>query len=623
MKKKIAVYIGEVGGAFQHTLMQVITAKANAIGYDVVAICSYGSYNDDILYAEGEKASLNLPDPSVFDGIIVTEDLFDIPGMGDELYNKLKKEADCPVVYLRTYREGVYSILLENVVSMERMTRHFTDDHGFTDICYMSGKKGNLDATERLQGFCNVMSEKGIPVTENMIFHGDFWREDGEKAVNWFMQGRDSYPQAIICANDYMALSICDELRNRGIRVPEDVCVSGFDFIEEARNYDPTLTSLEVDFKGMSERAIEIIDNVNRGQSEELVQRMPAKLVLNKSCGCGEQYKIEDVASIIAENYQKIANTKSIMLLGMEYQDCFELSEYLDIADKYRECIKSDKAYFCFVDSSEQGFDAIENDSSFTEQMILHRILEGRYDRTICHTVFPRKNLLPDECWKEDEPNNYYFFIIHFKNIVYGYVAVEMPQKDWFDIYTQSYLLSLGSAIENGIVHERMAKLEEIRALYQKDALTGIYNRRGFDKLLRERFASAKTLGDNFGIASIDMDNLKTINDSFGHAAGDEALKAIADALESVMKEREFCARVGGDEFAAVLNTDIPNRQAEFKKEFEEAICVQGREISDYQLGASVGVCELAEDPGATLIACLQKADMRMYEDKKTKKNHR
>lgn len=88
-------------------------------------------------------------------------------------------------------------------------------------------------------------------------------------------------------------------------------------------------------------------------------------------------------------------------------------------------------------------------------------------------------------------------------------------------------------------------------------------------------------------------------------------------------KANDYMALSICDEFAAVLNTDIPNRQAEFKKEFEEAISVQGREISDYQLGASVGVCELAEDPGATLIACLQKADMRMYEDKKTKKNHR
>ena len=84
--------------------MDTITAKANSLGYDVIAICSYGSYNDDILYAEGEKSSINLADPSIFDGIIVTEDLFDIPGMGDELYEKLKNEAKCPVVYLRTGR---------------------------------------------------------------------------------------------------------------------------------------------------------------------------------------------------------------------------------------------------------------------------------------------------------------------------------------------------------------------------------------------------------------------------------------------------------------------------------------------------------------------------------------
>ena len=94
MKKKIAVYIGEIGGAFQHTIIKVLEAKAKELSYDIMAICSFGSYNFDLLYAEGEKATIKLIDPSSFDGIIVTEDLFDNPGMGDTLYEKLKKEAD-------------------------------------------------------------------------------------------------------------------------------------------------------------------------------------------------------------------------------------------------------------------------------------------------------------------------------------------------------------------------------------------------------------------------------------------------------------------------------------------------------------------------------------------------
>ena len=82
MRKKIAVYIGEIGGAFQHTIMKVLLAKAEELNYDVMVFCSYGTYSFDMLYAEGEKAGINLADASSFDGIIVSEDLFDNPGMG-------------------------------------------------------------------------------------------------------------------------------------------------------------------------------------------------------------------------------------------------------------------------------------------------------------------------------------------------------------------------------------------------------------------------------------------------------------------------------------------------------------------------------------------------------------
>ncbi|MDO4187419.1 MAG: GGDEF domain-containing protein [Lachnospiraceae bacterium] len=623
MRKKIAIYIGEIGGAFQHIMIQAITAKANALGYDVVAICSFGSYNYDILYAEGEKASINLADPSMFDGIIVTEDLFDNPGMEDELYEKLKKEAKCPVVYLRTHREGLHGILLENYVSMERMVRHFTDDHGFTDICYMSGKAGNYDAAERLRAFMDVMKEKNIPVTEHMIFHGDFWRDKGREAVNWFMEGRDSYPQVIICANDYMALSVCDELRNRGIRVPEDVCVSGFDFIDEARAYEPTMTSLEVDFEGMSERAISIIDNVNNGKDEEYIQYMPAKLVLNKSCGCGEQRKFGDVGAIIAKDYRKTASMKNNMLMGIEYQDCFEIPECMAVADKFRDAIKADKAFFCMADTNEQGFDEVENDSLFTEQMILTEIFEEKNRRISCNKTFARRELLPKEFFDKDEPSNYFFFTIHFKNIVYGYMATDMPKDDWFDIYTQAYLISLANAIENCNVHSRMEKLEEIRSLYQKDALTGLYNRRGFDKLLRDKFMKARANNENFGIASIDMDNLKIINDGFGHASGDIALKALANALSNVIEDDECAARIGGDEFAAIINIKDSESQDKFKTRLKEELNDYNKDKKDFEVGASIGICEVLEVPDAPLIECLKVADMRMYEDKKTKKNHR
>ena len=67
-----------------------------------------------------------------------------------------------------------------------------------------------------------------IEVGEYDIYEGNYWTNRGAKAVDYFLDGKDEYPEAIICANDYMALSICEELKKRGKRVPEDVCVARF-----------------------------------------------------------------------------------------------------------------------------------------------------------------------------------------------------------------------------------------------------------------------------------------------------------------------------------------------------------------------------------------------------------
>ena len=78
MRKRIGVFIGEIAQDYQRIVAQGVAKRANSLGYDTVFICSYGSYNEDILYAEGEKSCIHLPDCSTFNGIIVTEDVFDI-----------------------------------------------------------------------------------------------------------------------------------------------------------------------------------------------------------------------------------------------------------------------------------------------------------------------------------------------------------------------------------------------------------------------------------------------------------------------------------------------------------------------------------------------------------------
>lgn len=620
MRKKIAVFLGESTGGFQEHLTKCIAKYANALDYDVVGFCTYGTYNDDYLYAEGEKACMYLPDFSLFDGLIISEDVFNIEGMADELYTIVKNTAKCPVVYLRSYRKGCYSVMTENKKAIESMTSHFIEHHGFKDIYYMSGKKEALDAQERLAGYFEAMEKHGIPVNEHMYFHGDYWREKGAEALDWFMEGRTSYPEAIVCANDYMALAICEELKKRGIRIPEDVCVSGFDYVIEAKQNEPTLTTLEVDLEKMSKVAVGIIDAVNNGENMPEVTTVMPKMILQESCGCGEEYNGEKLLNITHESYKTIVSMKHIMASATEYQDAFEEDEMLTILEKYSELFRSNRVYLCMCDTDEEGFVEVENDSLFSEHMILKRVFYNMQLAEKMSIPFPRKNILPNDIWESDRPMNIMIFSIHFKNVVYGYLASEFPMGDWFDTFTQGFIMNFANAIQNASVQKKLVDFETIRALYQKDALTGLYNRRGFDKQLKDALSNNINSTNDFFAVSIDMDNLKVINDTYGHIEGDKALMYLAEALQNVMKANEFCARNGGDEFAAFLCGKKGVREEQFMKELDAALEQVNALGLPYRVDASVGICAFYEEPGDTIVSCIQKADMRMYENKKLRK---
>ncbi len=620
MKKRIAVFIGEVTGTLQEGILNAIVEKANGLKYDVMVFCTYGSFNDDFLYAEGEKRCITIPDLSLFDGVIVTEDVFNNPGLEDDLYDVLKKTAKCPVVYMRSVRDGFYSVLSENKEAIASMTEHFIKDHKFTDICYMSGKKESQDAKLRLRGFVSKMEEYGLPIEEHTVFHGDYWRDKGKEAIDWFMTERQTYPQVIICANDYMALSICEELKKRGISVPEDVCVSGFDCVSEAIQNDPPLTTFEVNFEEMVYCAIDIIDAANRKEHVNDCSMVLPKMHLQKSCGCCKAKLDEVKIDYIAESYRQTYNMKNAMLAVTEYQDAFEEEEYLWVTEKYGDVLQSDEVYLCMCDTKEKEFEAVEKQNQFTDQMILKRIFHGTERAEHYNIVFDRKDLLPKEFRKEDEIQNLVFFSMHFKNTIYGYLAAKIPDMHWFDVCTQTFIMNLANAIENASVQKEIADLEQIKAQYQRDVLTGLLNRRGFDKQIRDSIAFRDKNSNDLYI-SIDMDNLKYINDTFGHLEGDRALCLLAQAIKSCMEEEDFCARVGGDEFAAFLPHSATDRGIVFSEKFQKALAKTAENDVPYTLDASFGICSLKEGKGLTLVECMQKADMRMYERKRNKKN--
>jgi diguanylate cyclase (GGDEF)-like protein len=123
-------------------------------------------------------------------------------------------------------------------------------------------------------------------------------------------------------------------------------------------------------------------------------------------------------------------------------------------------------------------------------------------------------------------------------------------------------------------------------------------------------------------IASIDMDGLKYINDNFGHNSGDEAIREVAKCIDNALKPGEFVARMGGDEFSAIIDLTNVGRLGQFIRTVRNNI----KDVNDsgkykYELGASIGTCRLTR--WRDLIECINKADKAMYIEKRAKKKNR
>lgn len=616
MRRRIGVFIGEVTATYQKVLLKAVMAKAKELNYDVFVFASYGLYGDDILYAKGEMGMVELPDLTLLHGIIVCDDTFDIMDMDKVLERRLRKEAKCPVVYIRTPKEGFYNILIDDEKAMEEITRHFVYEHGFRDICFMKGKEEYIDAQDRYRGFLNVMEEIGIGVTEHMVFSGNYWRDKGKEAVDWFMDGRTSYPQAIICSNDFMALSICEELKKRGISVPEDVCVSGYDNLEEARLNIPSLTTIDVPIDEMAYKAVEMIDNICNGKEQARVEKVRTNLVLRKSCGCGEQEEYKDWTEMSRKIYIQHTQMQRIVFMNTELQGIYDEKDYLRVAEKYAKNIGYQTLFLCMCDENSR-----EEEKYYSENMILKRVFRANQRGIESEELFAKGELLPQKVMETDEPQAYMLFSLHHRSKCYGYVVIEFKDDKWPDTFLQAYLVVLANIIEDAEMHREVMDLEEIKKIYLLDPLTGIYNRRGYESKLRELHEKTEESNGYLSIVSIDMDGLKYINDNFGHAEGDEALIHLAKVLQSLVKENEICARIGGDEFVVLLVSDSRDRHLEFPKLFNRAMEEENARLSKpYPLGASFGICCISEEKGLSLMAGIQTADKRMYIQKKNKK---
>jgi diguanylate cyclase (GGDEF)-like protein len=168
---------------------------------------------------------------------------------------------------------------------------------------------------------------------------------------------------------------------------------------------------------------------------------------------------------------------------------------------------------------------------------------------------------------------------------------------------------------------ERQDSRLQLESLSIQDDLTGLHNRRGFLVLAEQQLKNARRNRSPFLVLFIDLDGLKHVNDTYGHAEGNRALVEAANVLRDCFRQSDVLARLGGDEFVALTITSATSDEQTVRERLNAALAqVNAKPDRAYPLGFSVGILSCPPDEMTPVETLLERADALMYEEKRKKR---
>ena len=624
-RKTIGVFMCKAYSHFDSTVFRTLEEEGKRLDYDIIIFTSVGYFASQNDYDSQERGMFAFAPIEELDGLIIVPDTYEIEGFREELLEEVRKRARCPVVAIRHRGDEFDCVYTDEERAIRPLLLHLLDHHQLKRICFLAGYEGHPDSEMRLAVYREEMAAHGLTVDEKKdIFHGNMWLDCGPSAFAHFFKDPEDSPEAVVCANDYMAMGLCRELQTQGIRVPEDVIVTGFDCVTGLSLGIPTITTVEQDFRGMVTAAMANLDWKIRDPEAEIppYTGLGGKLIPAESCGCG--YRGDDYYIRISEEQTLRASSMETREVGMTYLT-IEMSACDDLKDMHRVLVekKNDTTtlrdyYLCLF---EKGKDA-EGEPVFAEEMTdtvcLVHAQRDRQDHGMPMITFDRRQLLPDMAEREDEPQVFYLMLLHQRENTYGYAMFHYEPGEVPTSFFLHWNVILSGALSN--MHKRnelMMLYEERRLSSITDVMTRLLNRRGLEEQLTPVWQRLCARRESVAFVCFDLDKLKKINDTFGHQAGDFAIRMVADAIRRAAPKEAIVARMGGDEFLAVLPRSKKPAAERFMEDFRKQLDEINRiEDRAFRVEASCGAVVFRLDTLSTIEQCICESDEEMYRQK-------
>lgn len=258
------VIAASVADIEQKEILTGVIEKAQELDIDIAVISNIYNPNEPSEVLETENKIYDLILSEEFDGFILISESFINTQLQRQIIDTLSMRKPVPIVAIGTPLPGFVLPYFKFINScdeddMEDITNHLIEIHGLTDIDILTGFEGIDVSKKRVEGYRRGLEKYGIEYNENKVYFGDFWLNSGKQTARKYISGELPYPQALICANDYMAYGLLDEFMEQSVPVQEKMSVIGYEYVRERNCHTPLLTTYRRNRKSLGTEAVRLL----------------------------------------------------------------------------------------------------------------------------------------------------------------------------------------------------------------------------------------------------------------------------------------------------------------------------------------------------------------------------
>lgn len=353
--------------------------------------------------------------------------------------------AKVPVMSIGREMPGCYNVLYDMDSTFEQLVRHIVEYHQMREVNFIAGIKDNAISERRLEIYKKVLDDNDILFEEDRIGYGDFWDGPTREVMAEFMHPSRVPPEAIICANDSMALAVCDYLKEHGVKVPEEMLVVGIDGIEEGIKHAPSITTGVRDEVNDAKKIVDLVNRICSGRKVPELTEFEYHLQLSQSCGC-QKHHLFEASAVIAELNTSMAAYRTDIRRYTEMTEkifkCEGETNFLDILLEYM----PDQSFLCLNQDLTIGGESPNmhryGKEPFTRELNAYVKTDGAVHTSDCYL----DNVIPELVKDTASDQAVVMLPVHFIDQVVGYLGLWMDNIDNKMIRTIHFLLSFNNS---------------------------------------------------------------------------------------------------------------------------------------------------------------------------------